>query len=162
MTCATELYDNLGQRDPLQLLSPGEQVAAYDRANSTTLQVYDYSSNTAGFPGVQLRHRAPVEGPDIRVHRPAARQPHADLPPATAAGLRASGPRQLDRLPALPGQPPRVRRGNYIRTRDGVHRPFLGATVVSDGYTDEAVFVRVRTTRLETPLTLLITAHRTT
>jgi hypothetical protein len=42
-----------------------------------------------------------------------------------------------------------------------VHRPFLGATVIRDGITDDFVFVRVRTTRLTRPITLLISAYGT-
>jgi hypothetical protein len=37
----------------------------------------------------------------------------------------------------------------------------LGATVVRDGYNNDFVFVRIRTTRLEGPVTLLISAHGT-
>ena len=46
-----------------------------------------------------------------------------------------------------------------IRARGGgVHKPFLGATVIGDGVGDGAVFVRVRPRQLEGTVTLLIWA----
>lgn len=57
VTCSTELYGDAGQQDPIHLVSPGEQVAAYYKANSSTVQVYDYSTNTAGFVASDCSHR---------------------------------------------------------------------------------------------------------
>ncbi len=162
VTCATELYGNLGQRSPLHLLSPGEQVAAYYRANPTTLQVYDYSSNTAGFvasncaTGPQSQARTFERTVRLRSNR--TRTYRLRVP----RGFEPQGPGTPIAYQLYPGNRRGFGVGNYIRNRGGVHRPFLGATVVSDGFTDEAVFVRVRTTRLEGPITLLITAHGTT
>ena len=52
---------------------------------------------------------------------------------------------------------------NPIRRQGGgIHLPFLGATVIRDGITANAVFVRVRTVRLQDPITLLISAYGTT
>ncbi len=162
VTCATELYANLGEQDPLHLLSPGEQVAAYYRANSTTLQVYDYSSNTAGFlasncaTGPQPQARTLERTVRLRSNR--TRTYRLRLP----QGFEPQGPGTPIAYQLYPGNRRGFGVGNYIRNRGGVHRPFLGATVVRDGFNDDFVFVRIRTTRLEGPVTLLIRAHGTT
>jgi hypothetical protein len=162
VTCATELYANLGEQDPLHLLSPGEQVAAYYRANSTTLQVYDYSSNTAGFlasncaTGPQPQARTLERTVRLRSNR--TRTYRLRLP----QGFEPQGPGTPIAYQLYPGNRRGFGVGNYIRNRGGVHRPFLGATVVRDGFNDDFVFVRIRTTRLEGPVTLLISAHGTT
>lgn len=163
VTCATELYGNLGQQDPLLLLSPGEQVAAYYRANSTTLQVYDYSSNTAGFlasncaTGPQPQARTLERTVRLRSNR--TRTYRLRLP----QGFEPQGPGTPIAYQLYPGNRRGSGVGNYIRNRGGVHRPFLGATVIRDGFNDDFVFVRIRTTRLvDGPVTLLISAHGTT
>ncbi len=162
VTCATELYANLGEQDPLHLLSPGEQVAAYYRANSTTLQVYDYSSNTAGFLASNCatgpRPQARTLERTVRLRSNRTRTYRLRLP----QGFEPQGPGTPIAYQLYPGNRRGFGVGNYIRNRGGVHRPFLGATVVRDGFNDDFVFVRIRTTRLEGPVTLLISAHGTT
>ena len=163
ITCTTELYGNLGQQTPLHLLSPGEQVAAYYRANSTTLQVYDYSSNQAGFVASSC-----ATGP-----KPRARtlERTVRLRPNRTQTYRLSLPQGFE--PQGPGTPIGYqlytgnRRGDGVanpirRQGGGIHLPFLGATVIRDGITANAVFVRVRTVRLQDPITLLISAYGTT
>ena len=162
VTCATELDGNLGGQNPLHLLSPGEQVAAYYRANATTLQVYDYSSNTAGFlasscaTGPQPRARTLERTIRLRSNR--TQTYRLALP----RGFEPTGPGTPIAYQLYPGNRRGYGVGNYIRNRGGVHKPFLGATVVRDGFNDDFVFVRIRTTRLEGPVTLLISAHGTT
>jgi hypothetical protein len=162
VTCATELYGNLGQEDPLLVVSPGEKVAAYYRANSTTLQVYDYSSNTAGFlasncaTGPQPRARTLERTVQLRSNR--TQTYRLRLP----QGFEPTGPGTPIAYQLYPGNRRGSGVGNDIRTSGGVHKPFLGATVVRDGYNRDFVFVRIRTTRLDGPVTLLISAHGTT
>jgi hypothetical protein len=162
VTCATELYGNLGQQDPLLVVSPGEQVAAYYRANSTTLQVYDYSSNTAGFlasncaTGPQPQARTLER--TVRLQSNRTQTYRLSLP----QGFEPTGPGTPIAYQLYPGNQRGSGVGNYIRNSGGVHKPLLGATVVRDGYNDNFVFVRIRTTRLERPVTLLISAHGTT
>jgi hypothetical protein len=165
VTCATELYGNVGQTDPLQILSPGEQVAAFYRASSSTLQVYAYSSNEPGFMAASCT-QAPA--PQARTYRRTFRLrpnrtrtyrlplPHGFQP----VSVRGSTPIGYQ---LYPGNQRGSGVGNYIRARGGgVHAPFLGATVVRDGITGGAVFVRVRTGRLPRSITLLISAYGTT
>lgn len=165
VTCATELYGNLNQSDPLHLLSPGEQVAAYYQANSSTLQVYDYSSNTPGFIDADC---AQGPGPSAQTFERTVR-----LRSNRTQTYRLSLPEEFEPVSVQGSTPIGYQLyvgnqrgsgvGNYIRARGGgVHRPFLGATVIRDGITDDFVFVRVRTTRLTRPITLLISAYGTT
>jgi hypothetical protein len=165
VTCATELYGNVGQEDPLHLLSPGEQVAAYYQANSSTLQVYDYSTNMAGFVAASCA-RGPAEQArtydrTFRLRSNRTRTYRLPLPEGfEPVSVRGSTPVAYQ---LYPGRQRGFGVGNYIRASGGgVHRPFLGATVVRDGITDDAVFVRVRTTRLSRPITLSISAYGTT
>jgi hypothetical protein len=163
ITCATELYGNLGQQTPLHLLSPGEQVAAYYRANSSTLQVYDYSSNTAGFVASNCatgpKPQARTLERTVRLRSGRTQTYRLSLP----QGFEPQGPGTPIAYQLYPGD----RRGygvaNSIRARGGgVHKPFLGATVIRDGVSGGAVFVRVRNTRLDGTVTLLISAYGTT
>jgi hypothetical protein len=164
VTCATELYGNLNQSDPLQLLSPGEHVAAYYQANSSTLQVYDFSSNQPGFMAASC-----AQGPapqartferTFRLRSNRTRTYRLSLPEGfEPVSVRGSTPIGYQ---LYPGNQRGSGVGNYIRAGGGgVHRPFLGATVIRDGFTDNAVFVRVRTTRLTRSITLLISAYGT-
>jgi hypothetical protein len=162
VTCATELYGNLGNRTPLHLLSPGEQVAAYYRANSTTLQVYDYSSNTAGFVASNCvtgpKPRARTIERTVRLRSNRTRTYRLRLP----RGFQPQGPGTPIGYQLYPGDRRGYGVGNPIRRRGGgVHKPFLGATVIRDGITAGAVFVRIRTTRLDGPVTLSISAYGT-
>jgi hypothetical protein len=165
VTCSTELYANLGQNDPLHLLSPGEQVAAYYQANSSTLQVYDYSSNTAGFIAASCAKaptpQAKTYSRTFRLRSNRTRTYRLALPEGfEAVSVRGSTPIGYQ---LYVGKQRGSGVGNYIRARGGgVHQPFLGATVVRDGINDNSVFVRVRTGRLSRPITLLISAYGTT
>jgi hypothetical protein len=165
VTCATELYGNLNQSNPLHLLSPGERVAAYYQANSSTVQVYDYATNVPGFVASSC-----VKGPTPRAQTfertfklRSNRTRTYRLPlPANFEPVSVSGSTPIG-YQLYPGNQRGSGVGNYIRARGGgVHRPFLGATVIRDGITDDFVFVRVRTTRLTRPITLLISAYGTT
>jgi hypothetical protein len=164
VTCSTELYGNAGQQTPLHLLSPGEQVAAYYRANSTTLQVYDYSSNTAGFVASNCTD-APTQQArtfqrTVRLRSNRTQTYRLALP----QGFEPSqGPGTPIGYQLYPGNRRGFGVGNFIRTTGGgVHKPFLGATVIRDGVNSQGVFLRIRTTRLEGPVTLSISAYGTT
>jgi hypothetical protein len=166
VTCSTELYGNASQSDPLHLVSPGEQVAAYYQANSTTLQVYDYTTNTAGFVASKC-----LSGPKPQVHT------YSDtfrLKSNRTTTYRLSLPKGFKAYSVrgstsigwqlYPGHQYGSGTGDSIaaKTSHFVHRPLLGATVIGTGITNGKVFVRVRTTRLERPLTLMISAVGTT
>jgi hypothetical protein len=163
VTCATELYGNLGQQDPLLVVSPGEQVAAYYRANSSTVQVYDYSSNTAGFVAAGCvtgpKQQARTIERTVRLRSNRTQTYRLSLPRGfKAVSVRGSTPIAYQLYTGQRGSGV----GNYIRAQGGgVHKPFLGATVIRDGITGNAVFVRIRTTSLERPVTLLISAYGT-
>jgi hypothetical protein len=163
VTCSTELYGDAGQQDPIHLVSPGEQVAAYYKANSSTVQVYDYSTNTAGFVASNC-----VTGPKQGAHtyerkvqlRSNRTQTYRlKLPQGfKAVSVHGSTPIAYQLYAGLRGSGV----GNYIRASGGgVHKPFLGATVIRDGISESAVFVRIKTTSLERPITLLLTAYGT-
>jgi hypothetical protein len=164
VTCSTELYGDAGQDDPLHVLSPGEQVAAYYRANSSTVQVYDYSTNTAGFVAASCvtgpREQARTLERTVRLRSNRTQTYRLQLPQGfKAVSVRGSTPIAYQLYSGQRGSGV----GNYIRAKGGgVHKPFLGATVIRDGFTSNAVFVRVRTTSLERPVTLLISAYGTT
>lgn len=161
--CSTELYGDVGQQQPVHLVSPGEQVAAYYKANSSTVQVYDYSTNTAGFVASNC-----VTGPKkdaqtyerkVRLRSNRTQTYRLKLPQGfKAVSVHGSTPIAYQLYAGLRGSGV----GNYIRpSGGGVHKPFLGATVIRDGIADNAVFVRIKTTNLERPITLLLTAYGT-
>ena len=137
-------------------------MAAYYRANGTTLQVYDYSSNTAGFlasncaSGPQPQARTLERTVRLRSNRTQTyrlRLPQGFEPQGRARRSPTSSIRRSPRLRRRQLHPQSRRRPP----------PFLGATVVRDGFNDDFVFVRIRTARLvDGPVTLLISAHGTT
>jgi hypothetical protein len=165
VTCSTELYGNLGQQDPIHVLGPGQQVAAYYRANSSTLQVYDYTTNTAGFVASSCvtgpKPRAQTYSDTFRLRSNRTQTYRLRLPQGfKAVSVRGSTPIAYQ---LYVGHARGSGVGNYIRASGGgVHKPFLGATVIRDGITNGFVFVRVRTTKLEQPITLSISAYGTT
>jgi hypothetical protein len=164
VTCSDELYGNANQSDPIILLSPGEQVAAYYRANSSTVQVYDYSSNTAGFVAASCvtgpKQQARTIERTVRLRSNRTQTYRLRLPQGfKAVSVRGSTPIAYQLYTGQRGSGV----GNYIRAQGGgVHKPFLGATVIRDGITDNTVFVSIRTTSLERPVTLVISAYGTT
>jgi hypothetical protein len=162
ITCSTELYANAGGNDPLQVLTPGDEVAAYYRANSTTLQVYNYASNQAGFVASNCTDAPPQQARTyqrtVRLRSNRSQTYRLSLP----QGFEPQGPGTPIAYQLYVGNRKGDGVGNYIRQRGGVHKPFLGAIVTSDGYNSRFVFVRVRTARLQDPITLLITAYGTT
>lgn len=164
VSCATSLYATVSRSTTLLALAPGQQVAAYYQANSTTLQVYDYTTNTAGFaPSSCLSAPAPK----ARTY-----QQRYTLKANTTKTYRLTLPKGFKAVSVHGSTPVGYQLyvgsargsgvGNYITAKGGgVHKPFLGATVVSDGIANGAVFVRVRTGALQHSLTLLISAYGT-
>jgi hypothetical protein len=163
VTCATELYGDADREDPLHVVSPGEQVAAYYRANRSTVQVYDYSSNTAGFVAAGCvtgpKQQARTIERTVRLRSNRTQTYRLSLPRGfKAVSVHGSTPIAYQLYAGQRGSGV----GNYIRAQGGgVHKPFLGATVIRDGITGNAVFVRIQTTSLERPVTLLISAYGT-
>ena len=166
VTCTTELYGNLGQQTPLLQLTPGSQVAAYYRANSSTIQVYDYTTNEAGFVASNCvtgpKPQARTISDTFRLRSNRTQTYRLRLPqgfePTSVRG------RALIGYQLYPGSQRGSGVANDISTTDagGARRPFLGATVVSEAVTGGAVVVRVRTARLERPITLELFAYGTT
>lgn len=166
VTCSDELYGTAGQTDPLSLLSPGDQVAAYYQANSATLQVYDYATNTAGFVAskcVAGPAQRPREFSDtFRLRANQTRTYRLSLPsgfkPYSVRGSTAIG------WQLYPGHQYGSGAGDAISAKPStfVHRSVLGATVIGTGITSNKVYVRVRTGRLDRPMTLSISAIGTT
>jgi hypothetical protein len=164
VTCATELYGDAGGEDPLQLVTPGEQVAAYYAANGSNVQVYDYATNTAGFVASSCvagpKPRAQTYERKVRLRSNRTQTYRLKLPQGfKAVSVRGSTPIAYQLYAGQRGSGV----GNYIRASGGgAHKPFLGATVIRDGIADNSVFVRIRTTRLERSVTLLLSAYGTT
>lgn len=164
VTCSTELYGDAGGQDPLHLVSPGEQVAAYYKAGSSTVQVYDYTTNVAGFlaagcvsaPKPQARQYTKT----FRLRANQTKTYRLPLPQGfKAVSVRGSTPIGYQ---LYPGNRYGSGVGNSIRASGGgVHKPFLGATVIRDGIAKNSVFVQIRTTRLERPITLMLSAYGT-
>jgi hypothetical protein len=165
VTCSTELYGNLGQQDPIHVLGPGQLVAAYYQASSSTLQVYDYATNTAGFVASSCvtapKPRAQTYSDTFRLRSNRTRTYRLRLPQGfKAVSVRGSTPIAYQ---LYVGHARGSGVGNYIRASGGgVHKPFLGATVTRDGIANGFVFVRIRTAKLEHPITLSISAYGTT
>ena len=118
--------------DPLYQLTPGDRVAAYYRANSTTLQVYDYATNTAGFAASSALTAPKPQASTTSGHLPAEVQPHHDLQAHPAQGLQGGQRPGLhaDRLPTVRRPPTRLgrrqlhhprgwRRAQAVPRRDG-------------------------------------------
>jgi hypothetical protein len=164
VTCSVQFYANAGQQDPLSVLTPGQQVAAYYGANSTTLQVYDYATNTAGFAASNCltgpKPRAQTYSDTFRLRSNNTQTYRLTLPQGfKAISVRGSTPIAYQ---LYVGHQLGSGVGNYIRAQGGgVHKPFLGATVVRDGITKNAVFVRVKTGKLAQPITLRLSAYGT-
>jgi hypothetical protein len=163
VTCSTELYGDAGQQDPLHLVIPGEQVAAYYAASGSTVQVYDYATNTAGFVASRCvtgpKPRAQTYERKIQLRSNRTQTYRLKLPQGfKAVSVRGSTPIAYQLYAGLRGSGV----GNYIRASGGgVHKPFLGATVIRDGIANNSVFVRIRTTRLERRVTLVLSAYGT-
>jgi hypothetical protein len=164
VSCSVEFYANAGQNDPLYVLNPAQQVAAYYRANSTTLQVYDYATNTAGFAASNCltapKPQAQTYQRTFRLRSNKTQTYRLSLPKGfKAVSVRGSTPVAYQ---LYVGSQKGSGVGNYITAKGGgVHRPFLGATVIRDGIANNAVFVRVRTAKLASPITLNISAYGT-
>jgi hypothetical protein len=166
VTCSDELYGNAGQTDPLSLLSPGDRVAAYYQANSTTLQVYNYATNTAGFVAsncVTGPTQRPREFSDtFRLRSNRTRTYRLSLPSGFKPySVRGSTPIGWQ---LYPGHQYGSGAGDAISAKPSrfVHRSVLGATVIGTGITNNKVYVRVRTGKLDRPMTLSISAIGTT
>jgi hypothetical protein len=166
VTCSDELYGNAGQTDPLSLLSPGDRVAAYYQANSTTLQVYNYATNTAGFVAsncVTGPTQRPREFSDtFRLRSNRTRTYRLSLPSSFKPySVRGSTPIGWQ---LYPGHQYGSGAGDAISAKPSrfVHRSVLGATVIGTGITNNKVYVRVRTGKLDRPMTLSISAIGTT
>jgi hypothetical protein len=166
VTCSDELYGNANQSDPISLLSPGEQVAAYYKANSSTLQVYDYATNTPGFAASNCL-TGPAQKPreysdTFRLRSNQTRTYRLSLPsgfqPYSIGGSTTYG------WQLYPGSQYGSGAGDDVPTKPSrfVHRSVLGATVIGTSISNNKVSVRVRTTRLERPMTLFISAIGTT
>ena len=125
------------------------------------MQVYDYTTNTAGF-APELPHR-PRSRPRPTEHLQAALEHHADLQARAAVGFKEVTVTAAPRSPTSSTSAPRSVRAWQLITAEagGKHEPFLGATVISDGIANHAVFVRIRTGSLQQSLTLLLTAYGT-
>ena len=128
------------------------------------MQVYDYTTNTAGSlpraasPGPNSKPR-PTKS--FRLRSNTTQTYKLSLPSGfKAVSVNGSTPIAYQ---LYVGSSRGSGVGNYITAKGGgVHKPFLGATVTSDGIANNAVFVRIRTGRLEQSLTLLLTAYGTT
>ena len=150
--------------DPLYQLTPGDRVAAYYRANSTTLQVYDYATNTAGFAASSAltapKPQASTTSDTFRLKSNRTATYKLTLPKGfKAVSVRGSTPIAYQ---LYVGHQRGSGVGNYITPGGGgVHKPFLGATVIQDGISSRTVFVKVRTGTLSQPITLAISAYGT-
>ena len=150
--------------DPLYQLTPGDRVAAYYQANSTTLQVYDYATNTAGFAASSAltapKPQASTTSDTFRLKSNRTTTYKLTLPKGfKAVSVRGSTPIAYQ---LYVGHQRGSGVGNYITAAGGgVHKPFLGATVIQDGISGRTVFVKVRTGTLSQPITLAISAYGT-
>jgi hypothetical protein len=163
VSCATSLYADASKSTTLHALAPGQQVAAY-YASGSTLQVYDYTTNVAGFaPSSCLtapKPKAQTYQQAYKLKANTTKTYRLALPSGfKAVSVRGSTPVGYQ---LYVGSARGSGVGNYITAKGGgVHKPFLGATVISDGIANNAVFVRVRTGALEHSITLLISAYGT-
>jgi hypothetical protein len=166
VTCADELYANAGKSDPISLLSPGDQVAAYYKANSSTLQVYNYATNVAGFIASNCA-TGPAQKPrelsdTFRLKSNQTKTYRLSLPsgfkPYSAKGSTPIA------WQLYPGHQYGSGAGDAISSKPStfVHRSILGATVIGTSISNNKVNVRVRTTKLDRPMTLSISAIGTT
>lgn len=166
VTCADELFANAGKSDPISLLSPGDQVAAYYKANSSTLQVYNYATNVAGFIASNCA-TGPAQKPrefsdTFRLKSNQTKTYQLSLPSGFKAySVKGSTPIAWQ---LYPGHQYGSGAGDAISAKAStfVHRSILGATVVGTSIAKNKVNVRVRTTKLDRPMTLFISAIGTT
>lgn len=172
VTCASQLY---GQRledgtyaMPLGVVAAGQQVAAYYDAGGGYYQVAPYGTFTPGFMA-----KACLQG--VSVGSTQTKSTYT-LKSNTEKTYRLKIPKTF-KVQGFSGDATGVsyaidiKGGGFgdgvanpiSKQGGGVHLPFLGATVVKDGYDakSKAWFVRVKTGKLKKPLTLEILAYGT-
>jgi hypothetical protein len=163
VSCPTTLYGDASSTDPVSTLNPGQEVAAYYRTGSN-LQVYDYATNVAGFAASSCltapKPRAQTYQRTFHLRSNTTQTYRLNLPQGfKAVSVRGSTPIAYQ---LYVGQQKGSGVGNYITAKGGgVHKPFLGATVIRDGITGNMVFVQIRTGKLASPITLNLSAYGT-
>ena len=169
VTCATPFYGDYGRDGfamPLGTSAAGTQVAAYYSPGKGVYQVVTLNTFVAGF--VSTSCLRPVSAGATRTQtRPFALRSNTTQTyflkiPAGFTVIRKGDAGGVSYAIDVKGGGFGNGVANPIFARGGgVHLPFLGATVIGDGYDAETKrwFVRVRTGKLAKPLTLQITAY---
>jgi hypothetical protein len=158
-TCSIALSGDASLSQSVGQLTTGQQVGGYYQPRPSVTQVFDYSTNTAGFmPTACLSGAA-----DDTV----SYQRTITLKSNRTSTYRLSVPDSFDPITDATPIAYQLYRGNQIGSGTGEpiplnrpggrHDPFLGATVTRTSYSNNTVSVTVRTKRVRN-ITLLITA----
>ena len=158
-TCSIALSGGASLSDTVGMIASGQQVAGYYQPRPSVTQVYDYSTNTAGFmPTVCLSGAA-----DDTV----SYQRTLTLRSNHTATYRLSVPESFKPITDATPLAYQLYRGNQVGSgvgnsiqlnrTGGRHEPFLGATVTRTTFKNNTVSVTVKTKRVRN-LTLRISA----
>lgn len=172
VTCASTLF---GQRledgtydMPLAVVAPSQQVAAYYDAGGGFYQVIPYSTFTPGFMSAKCLQGVSVGSNQTKSTYTLKSDTERTYALKIPKGFKVKGfsgdATGVAYAIGLKGGGFGDGVANPISKKGGgVHLPFLGATVVKDGYDAKTKqwFVRVKTGKLKKPLTLSILAFGT-
>jgi hypothetical protein len=158
-TCAIALSGDANLSQTVGMITSGQQLAGYYQPRPSVTQVYDYSTNTAGFiPTACLSGAA-----DDTV----SYQRTITLRPNRTSTFRLSVPSGFKPITNATPLAYQLYRGSQVGSGvgnsiplnrpGGRHEPFLGATVTRTTYTDNTISVTVTTKRVRN-LTLRISA----
>lgn len=172
LTCASTLY---GQRledgtyaMPMGVIAAGQQVAAYYDAGGGSYQVTSYAGFTPGFMSTKCLQGVSVGSTQTKSTYKLKSNQEKTYVLKIPKGFKVKG---FDGDATGVSYAIDVTGGGFgngvanpiSKKGGGVHLPFLGATVVKDGYDakTKSWFVRVKTGKLKKPLTLEILAFGT-
>lgn len=158
-TCSIALSGGASLEDTVGMIATGQQLAGYYQPRPSVTQVYDYSTNTAGFiPTVCLSGAA---GDTVSY------QKTVQLRSNRTATYRLTVPSSFDPITDATPLGYQLYRGTQVGSGvgnsiplnrpSGRKEPFLGATVVRTTFRNHVVSVTVKTKRVRN-LTLRLTA----
>jgi hypothetical protein len=156
-SCNISLGSDAGLDSSVGMIAVGQQLGAYYQANNAVTQVYDYSTNVAGFiPSVCLNFPSDstvTYSRTVKLRSNRTQTYRVNLPsnfqPDTARGATAYG-YQLYRGTQIGSGV-----GNKITRTPQRHQPFLGATVTRAVVRNNTISVTIKTGRINN-LTLQI------
>ena len=154
-TCSIALSGDASLSEVVGMLTTGQQVAGYYQPRPSVTQVYDYSTNTAGF--------MPTECLSGAADDTVSYQRTLTLKSKHTATYRLKVPKSFKPITDATPVAYQLYRGSQVGSGvgnpipSGSHEPFLGATITKTRFSNGTVSVTVKTKRVHN-LTLRISA----